>query len=143
MGWLPKKCVVVPIDFSENCCTAVELAREFVESASQIHIVHVLPKLSPMQPGNVWGEVDNDSRSAHVEAAVREKLPAPELAEATIAVAFGNPAREIAQYAQRVGAELIVMPSNVGRGGKYLLVGSVTERVMHMAHCPVLVLKSE
>jgi nucleotide-binding universal stress UspA family protein len=143
MGWLPKKCVVVPIDFSENCFAAAALALEFVESADQLHIVHVLPKLSPMEPGAVWGDVDNDSRSDHVEGAVRERLCDSELADAAIAVAFGKPAREIAQYAKRVGAELIVMPSNVGHGGKYLLVGSVTERVVHTAHCPVLVLRPE
>ncbi len=143
MAWLPKKCVVVPIDFCESCFAAVELALEFAESPSQLHIVHVLAKLSPMEPGAVWGEVDNDSRSAHVEAAVREKLPDPKFAETTVAVAFGNPAREIAQYAERVGAELIIMPSNTAIGGRSLLAGSVTERVMHMAHCPVLVLKPE
>ena len=41
------------------------------------------------------------------------------------------------------GADLIVMPSHGRSGVKRLLIGSVAERVVRLAHCPVLVLRDE
>jgi nucleotide-binding universal stress UspA family protein len=142
MAWLPRKTVVVPIDFSDECFAALNLALEFVEEAAYLHVVHVLPKLSATDPGVIWGDVDDQSRRDNVETAVRERLARSDLANARVAVLFGNPGQEVAQYAARVEADLIVMPSHTQSEGRRLLVGSVTDRVVHLAHCPVLVLRS-
>jgi nucleotide-binding universal stress UspA family protein len=58
-------------------------------------------------------------------------------------VAFGDPGQRITAYAEEVGADVIVMPSHGRTGLKRLLLGSVAERVLRLAHCPVLVLKSK
>jgi nucleotide-binding universal stress UspA family protein len=58
-------------------------------------------------------------------------------------VLIGNAGSEITEYARNVGAGLIVIPSH-GRGPiRRLLLGSTTDRVVHLAHCPILVLKDE
>ena len=53
----------------------------------------------------------------------------------------GDPGLMIADYADEVHADLIVMPSHGYHGVKRLLLGSVAERVLRHANCPVLVLR--
>lgn len=140
MSWLPKKSVVVPVDFTEACYGAVRQAREFVNDAAQVHVIHVLPKLNPMEPGVMWKDVDEETRAAHVEKAVREKLgTAGEGVD--VRIGFGNAAHEITRIADEVGADLIVMPQRAHSRAYQVLVGSVAQRVIGLAHCPVLVLR--
>ena len=56
-------------------------------------------------------------------------------------VRFGDPGREIAALAEELHAELNVMPSHGRTGLSRLFIGSVAERVVRLAHCPVLILK--
>ena len=75
------------------------------------------------------------------EKALREKFSTPDYQGAHIAVLMGEPAHGIADYAQEKKAELIVIPSHGRTGITRLLIGSVAERVVRLAHCPVLVLR--
>jgi nucleotide-binding universal stress UspA family protein len=140
MPWLPKKLVVVPIDFSDESFAALATARELVADPSALHLVHVLPYLEVTEPGVIWEAIDDASRRKHAEDALRERL-AGNYPGAKISIAFGDPGREIAEYAQSSGAELIVLPSHGRTGLSRILIGSVAERVVRLAHCPVLVLR--
>ncbi len=51
----------------------------------------------------------------------------------------GSPATEIVRRAQQINADLIVMGTHGHGGLAHAVLGSVTERVLHKAHCPVLV----
>jgi nucleotide-binding universal stress UspA family protein len=53
----------------------------------------------------------------------------------------GAPFEEIVALASRLGVDLIVMGHVGQRGPRRILIGSVTERVIEFAHCPVLVVK--
>jgi len=61
----------------------------------------------------------------------------------TIKVLFGDPGHQITDYADQVAAKLIIMPSHGRSGILRVLLGSVTDRVVRLAHCPVLVLRPE
>jgi nucleotide-binding universal stress UspA family protein len=141
MAWLPKKTIVVPIDFSDKSFEAVAAALEFVDDASHLHVVHALPSLEPAEPGVIWSTIDNPSRAHHAEQAIRERLGDGACKDAQISVVFGDPGREVAEYAEKVSAELIVLPSHGRTGITRMLIGSVAERVIRLAHCPVLVLR--
>lgn len=142
MPWFPKHKVLVPIDFSEHSFRALDAARDMVESPSQLYVIHVLPEILVTEPGVIWGEVDDASRTQHVEEALREKTADPRYAGVHIAVRIGDRGQRIVDYAAENGMELIVMPSHGRTGLKHLLIGSVAERVVRLAHCPVLVLRS-
>jgi nucleotide-binding universal stress UspA family protein len=142
MAWLPKNTVVVPVDFSDESLSAVEAALELVKNASRLHVIHVLPVLDPTEPGAVWSQLDNDRRREGAIQAIRERLPRARFADIDVAVSFGDPGQEIANFAESLAADLVVMPSHGRTGIKRLLIGSVAERVVRLAHCPVLVLKS-
>ena len=141
MAWLPKKNIVVPIDFSDDSLSAVDTALELVGNAASVHVIHVLPLLTVADPGVVWEPVDDESRRSHAEDALRQRLSDERYRGVKVEVTIGDPGHEIADYAQEQHAELIVMPSHGRTGIRRLLIGSVAERVVRLAHCPVLVLK--
>ncbi len=76
-------------------------------------------------------------RERHFE----EYLQKLEISGVTTVVRVGNPGLEIADYATQLGADLIVISSHGYHGLKRLLLGSVAERVIRHAECPVLVLR--
>jgi nucleotide-binding universal stress UspA family protein len=141
MSWIPKDRIVVPVDFSDASFAAVDEALEIVPDASHLHVVHVLPHLSANDPAVRWNVIDEDAAAEHVKATIEERLKGPRYAGHHVVVMFGNPGAEIAAYAEKIDADLIVLPSHGRTGLRRLLIGSVAERVVRLAHCPVLVLR--
>jgi nucleotide-binding universal stress UspA family protein len=133
--------VLVPIDFSEESFQALEVGLQIVEDPSQLTIIHVLQDLSPMEAGEVWGVIDPQTRLENVTKALRERLKDEKYARVKIEVLLGDPAHGIANYAQQEKIGLIVIPSHGRTGLTRLLIGSTAERVVRLAHCPVLVLR--
>jgi len=141
MAYFPKRAVLVPIDFSAESLAAIDVGRHLVDQPEHLHVVHVLIDIAPLEAGEVWGVVDPQARTEQVEMALREKLAAPQYRGIQTAVLLGEAAHGIANYAQEKGIELIVIPSHGRTGITRLLIGSVAERVVRLAHCPVLVLR--
>ena len=141
MSSWPKKKVAVPIDFSDESFNALDQALDLVDSPSQVSVVHVLQDLPPNEPGLIWSVVDKESRVRHVKDELAKKLEGEEYAGIETKVLFGDAGHEIAKFAEQENVELIVMPSHGRTGLKRLLIGSVAERVVRLAHCPVLVLR--
>ena len=142
MTWFPKKKVIAPVDFSDESFAAVDVGLQLVDARSDLTVVHVLQDLSPTEPGVIWRTIDKDSRTRHATQALRERLEDDKYKDVQIEILFGNAGHEIAKLAERQGAELIVLPSHGRTGIKRLLIGSVAERVVRLAHCPVLILRS-
>lgn len=142
MKWLPRKNVVVPVDFSEDALAALATAREMVTEPTHLHVIHVLPLLEVADPGIIWDTIDDESRRQHAEKALADELAKlDDGANIHRAVRFGDPSHEITAYAEEVDAGLLVVSSHGRSGLRRLLLGSVAERVVRLAHCPVLVLK--
>lgn len=146
MTLLPGKILLATDGFEEAeeaAGVAVELARS---TRSELHVVHVgLLPLTPPYP-EVLGWREDLERAKH-EA--RELLDGQtrklEDAGGTVAGAHlreERPAEEIVALGEELGADLIVVGSR-GRGGiRRVLTGSVSDRVVRRAHCPVLVVRS-
>jgi nucleotide-binding universal stress UspA family protein len=141
MNWLPRKTIVVPIDFSDDSFVALDTAQELVDKPAHLHFIHVLPIITPNDPGVIWEMIDDQSRIVHAEEALRKKLARQTADGAQIAILIGDAGHQIADYAQEVHADLIVLTSHGQTGLTRLLLGSVAEKVVRLAHCPVLVLK--
>jgi len=141
MTYFPKRSVLVPVDFSAESLAAIEVGRLLVDQPEHLHVVHVLIDLAPLEAGEVWGVIDSKARTEQAELSLREKLSASHLTGVHSAVILGEPAHGIANYAQQNNIELIVIPSHGRTGITRLLIGSVAERVVRLAHCPVLVLR--
>lgn len=141
MSWLPKRKVLVPTDFSEPSVEAARTALEFVEHGADVHVLYVLEPLEHTSPGVLFGDFDAESRKSRAMRALDEFLQRHELTGLTCGVQIGNPGLKIAEYAKEHGIDLVVMPSHGHHGLKRILLGSVTERALRHAECPVLVLR--
>ena len=89
----------------------------------------------------VWNMVDDATRKSHVLDALKERLADARYQGVEMRVEVGDPGRQITEVAEEVGADLVVVPSHGRTGLTRLLLGSVAERVVRLAHCPVLVLR--
>lgn len=141
MSWTPKNRVVVPVDFSDESLAAVDEALEMVSDASHLYVIHVLTPLAANDPAVRWDVIDEEVAVERAKENLEERLADPRYRGHHVAITFGNPGAEIAEYAQGIGADLIVLPSHGRTGLRRLLIGSVAERVVRLAHCPVLVLR--
>jgi len=73
--------------------------------------------------------------------ALRERLEDAKYAQLQTAIEIGDPGYRIADFAKRNNADLIVISSHGRTGVSRMLIGSVTERVVRLCHCHVLVLR--
>lgn len=129
--------ILVPIDFEEASDIALTYGRSLAKAfGAELHVLHVMEnqflRLTFKSAAAVEAGIANrvaerltpeDRRSLHAVAAVRMS---------------DEPSDEIIQYAELEGIDLIVMGTH-GRAHKaHLLMGSVAEKVVRMAPCPVL-----
>ena len=143
MSWLPKQSVVVPIDFCEASLGAIATAIELAGGSENVHVVHVLVPLDGLSPGVVWGEVNDETREHAVRETFAEYCGEHGLGGLNLDVKVGDPGTQITEYSQGLGADLIVIPSHGYGGVARLVLGSVAERVLRHAECPVLVLRRD
>jgi nucleotide-binding universal stress UspA family protein len=141
MSGLHPTTTVVPIDFSELSFSALDRAIE-IAGEGTVHVIHVLVELATMEPGNLYGTVTDETRIQSVEEHLRKRLADDKYSRLIVHATVGDPGHEITSLAQREGADLIVMPSHGYGFIKHMLLGSVAERVVRLAQCPVLVLRS-
>ena len=143
MGWFNQKRILVPFDFSDESVDAIRLALKLAESKDDIHVLHVLMQLPAGDPYYIWDEESDKHRMEHVREKMKEEAAKLGVENIHLDVAIGNASTKIADLAEEIGAGLIIIPSHGRTGVKRLLLGSVTERVVRLAHCPVLVLKKD
>jgi nucleotide-binding universal stress UspA family protein len=132
--WMTDRIVVVPLDMSEFSLKALETARDLVNDAANIRIVHVLP---PIDRSTLAYEHRDEQARAAMSAFIQEHgFP-----KMNITIRDGDPVKQIVHFAEECHAGLVVIPSH-GRGMlTEMLLGSTTYSVVRSAHCPVLVLK--
>ena len=141
-SYLANKKILVPFDFSEQAARAVSEAAAMADPSTRICLVHVLmpAHVISLEPGMLVDLGADATRIATAVEAMQKRFA--NLHEGTEFLArIGDPGMEIAACAEEIGADLIVMPSQGRTGVTRLLLGSVAERVVRLAHCPVMVLR--
>ena len=132
----------MPFDFSKESVEAVKLAETMVDDEPQIHVVHVIPDLhASTYPGLIDSPFDDDVRKREAKAKMVEELCDVATDAISLEVRVGDPGSTIVKFAGEVEAELIVMPSHGRSGISRMLLGSVAERVLRLAECPVLIVR--
>ena len=142
MSGLNANKIVAPIDFSDRSDAALHRAVDIASSEGVVEAVYVLLPLSTMEPGNLYGGITDQSRIEAVLKSMRDRFSDEKFARVTHHVVLGDPGSEITAFAERQGADLIVLSSHGYGFLKHLMLGSVAERVVRLAKCPVLVLRS-
>lgn len=137
--------LLLPTDFSDGSRQAAKYASELAGSfGAKIHAIHVL---EPLVLPPVLGEALPSSFHAQRESAAQQQFHdwlASVLGKdmtASLTIKHGNPAEEIMQYALEHEIDLIVMGTHGRTGLTHALAGSVAERVVRDADCPVLTVR--
>jgi len=143
MKWFKGKCVLVPFDFSDASIEAVKVGLVIAERPENVHVIHVLLELPATDPVAIWDELNDERRINTTRDSMQKKLAEADIQGVRLNAMIGNPAHVVADLAVEVEAGLIVIPSHGYTGVKRLLLGSVAERVVRLAKCPVLVLKGD
>ncbi len=132
--------IVVPIDFSANSEKAIRAALDIATDRSAIHLVHVLYPLDAVSPGVIWGDMDDAKREQAVKKTFKKFLKQHDCDGVQTVVRVGHPGEEIVDFADKLAAELIIVPSHGHHGMKRFMLGSIAEKIIRHAKCPVLVL---
>lgn len=140
--------ILVPVDFSphsrEATLYAVDLARRYGAPITLVHayqpVAYALPEsfviYTPDQLANVLTELQKQLATAKADA---ERSGATAV---DTRVLQGDVASQIVQCAVDGGHDLIVMGTHGRTGPAHLLLGSIAEKVMRRAPCPVLTVRA-
>ena len=140
----PFKKILAPVDFDSSSLKALELAANVAkQNGGTVFILHIVPV--DMNVSGMPQYVDLIKRQESLD---REKLTAiatQHLAEVKwkILDEMGEPADVIADVATKLPADLIVMVTHGRRGLARLIEGSIAEKVLRNAPCPVLAVRQE
>ena len=139
--------VLVPIDFSE--CSkkglryAIALAREH---KAAVTLAYVVPGISML---GEYGGIDYASLNKEMRDSAERELATVAVDEirgvvpSDTVVRTGSPAGEIVSIAKSLPADVIVISTHGRTGLKHVVMGSVAERVVQTAPCPVLVVREQ
>lgn len=148
--------ILSPTDFSNFSGFAMEWAAYLAQvTGADLTLLHVVPE----EEGKIIQEILGDGAVAHFSVGTREnvveerKRKVKEQFSSAIddhikrsirvddMVRVGVPFLEIIRVAKERDVDMIVMGTHGRTGLSHALIGSVAERVVHHAHCPVLTIK--
>jgi nucleotide-binding universal stress UspA family protein len=140
------KRLLVPVDFSDSSAKLLRFAIDFARMhEAEMLLVHVIEPMNYAVPR--WlPEPTTLLEEQRKEAAAKitrltERARAGRV-KCTGEVHFGVVYEAIADLARRSGADMIVIATHGRTGLAHMIIGSVAERVIHNATCPVLVIRT-
>lgn len=146
------KKILVPLDGSLMAERALQPARALAEAARgeiillrSMIVVHMAMPAFAGEYDWLWPEDSDGAMRREVESYlehIRDTIARPRMHVVT-EVAEGSEAAAILDAASEHNVDLIAMTSHGRTGVRRWLMGSVTERVLHYATCPVMVLRHE
>jgi nucleotide-binding universal stress UspA family protein len=135
------KKILCPLDFDQNSLLALRLASELAqERQATLYLLHVVVMPPGPEVALSFGKMEAAARTK-LERLARQKANGK--ARYRIEVMMGDPAVEVLQAAKRLRANLIVMATHGRKGLRRLVLGSVAERVIREAPCPVLTVRPQ
>jgi len=146
------KRVLVTTDFSEAGDAAIPYAfRIAADHGAEVVLCHVIetpPTPNPLYAHYSSTELFRPEARLQAEQKAHEALRARVPKDATPAtvsyrtrVVDGDPVARILEMTREEEAELLVIATHGRTGLKHFFLGSVVERVIRQAHCPVLVIR--
>ena len=136
--------VVFPIDFSDRsidaCPYVAALTRRLRAKLTLLHVVESLPPGSSPLDWRCTGEdaeLERRKRVRNEALSAFQQQYIPHVAS-ELCVLVGDPAASIVVYGGESKGRIIIMPTRGFGPFRQMLLGSVTAKVLHDAHCPVL-----
>jgi universal stress protein A len=137
------KKVVFPTDFSRTSKAALEFAESLVRDQNgKLYIVHVEEPPAAYGGGDLFYGIPNPNLE-DVKKLLLAVVPSDPKIAYEHHLVHGAPGDAIAQFAESVDADLIVIGTHGRTGLNRMLMGSVAESVVRHASCPVLSYKAK
>lgn len=146
------KKILCPIDFSESSQGTLQYAIHLMlkDDDASIYLVHVVDN-RVLDYGGPFYEQEPSLSIAPLDQSIKEELEKRLLAEVPekiqnrveTTILFGVPFVEIIKAAREKDIDLIVIGTHGRTGIAHMLIGSVAEKVVRKAPCPVLTVKSK
>ena len=136
---LPLQHILYPMDFSKRCLAVAPFVEAFAKHyGAKVTLFGAVQPLASASMEDPSFYIDPESLRADLQRRLEGTLSGQLAGISITRVAeAGEPAHRITAYADANHVDLIMMPSH-GRGiFRRLLLGSVTAKVLHDAHCPV------
>jgi nucleotide-binding universal stress UspA family protein len=140
--------ILVPTDFSKHSENALAYAAAFAEKFdAELYLLHVVQDLALFVPEAVTVAPPVTPPVEQLTAAVREALDrvidSHHLRRFTVhaEVREGSPFYEIVRFAKEQEIDLVIMGTHGRTGLIHVLLGSVAEKVVRKAPCPVLTVR--
>jgi universal stress protein A len=134
--------ILAPTDFSEYSQQAIQYARELAQKFGAtlvlLHVVELPPYPIEGLPPSQLGGTLLDELEQQATRDLAQLLPKEAEVKVVRRVVVGIPYRKIVEVAEAEKVDLIVMATHGRTGLSHLVVGSVAERVVRTAPCPVL-----
>lgn len=146
---LPVKFIVCPTDFSTPACTCVRVASELAEHFdAELLLVNIVPALPGVPPDpNYVFKIPEYEQYLHADAEEHLRRTRDDLVSKNVKVrtqvGHGAAAEEIVLIAKTEGADLIVISTHGSTGLERWVFGSVAEKVVRLAECPVLTVRQK
>ena len=138
---MSKKLIIVPFDFSSHAKAALAYARQNFPDR-QIKIVCVLEQGNPYELGISLGpDYEADSIAKCRDTFYQQTNE--DSSKLDFHVRFGEPSDQIVQFGKECNATHIVMSTHGRTGIKRLFLGSVAQKVISAASCPVILLPNQ
>jgi nucleotide-binding universal stress UspA family protein len=140
--------ILVPVDFSNYSGKALAYASEIAQSyKAQLQVLHIIeetmhPAFSVTGKSSIFDLVPgikDDSRK-RAEKMIKEFVL--DKVKSKVFIQGGRAASDIIKFANENSTDLIVIATHGLTGLEHMLMGSVTEKVVRMAHCPVFTVKA-
>lgn len=131
--------ILCPVDFDHGALAALRLAAEVAqEHKAVLHVLHVVAIPPNTEVPLPFAEMEARAETRLARLA-RQRIGSK--ARYRLYVRVGDPGGEVLSAAKRLGARLVIMATHGRKGLRRLLLGSVAERVVREAPCPVLTVK--
>jgi universal stress protein A len=141
------KNILVATDFSQPSAVAMAYGRDLARNHhARLHVLHAVEDagLRLSMDGGVLGDLQGQLEAnarRDLNALIRDEDRAAHVAVAVVTRGV-NPAETITDYAKANSIDLIVTGTHGRNGIEHLLMGSVAERVVRTAPCPVLTVRA-
>ena len=144
------KRIVCPTDFSPTSSKAVDYAATLADSfGAELVLLHVIPEMTyPLRSFGMSSSFPHLKEELHERArdALRERIAKMHESLPNVKVRFdlrdGDSHEVVLECAKDEGADMIVMGTHGHTGLTHALLGSTAEKVVRMASCPVLTVRT-
>ncbi len=139
------KKIMVPTDLTSHSTYVMRYAAKLAEQfGAEIHLVHVVEPVPVVYYEAAMFTEESAAKLVETARKLMHKMPESPWSTGTKVVhevMEGAPITQIVNYAKEHGIDLIVAGTHGRTGVGHLLLGSLAEKIVRMAPCPVLTIR--